>query len=56
MRITTALSTEIDLEEACYDAATQALEALEGANVDLCLVFASSTYGSKLAILPSLLT
>ena len=56
MQITTALSTKIDLEDACHDAATQALEALGGAEVDVCLVFASGTYGSKVATVPSLLT
>ena len=56
MQITTAISTRIDLEEACHEAASQALAGLNGASVDLCLLFVSGSYGSKVVAAPQRIT
>jgi small ligand-binding sensory domain FIST len=56
MQITTALSTEIDIEDACREAASEALESANGAEIDLCLLFVSGAYGSKITVAPSLMT
>lgn len=56
MQITTAISTETDLEHACRMAAAEALAAMDGAEVDLCLLFVSHTYGPAAAEAPALVT
>ena len=56
MRITTSLSTQIDIIDACQEAATEALDGMQGAEVDICFVFVSGSYGSRAAETPMLLT
>ena len=56
MRITTGLSTRTEIDDACKEAAAAALEGLEGASPDLCIVFASGSYGTKTAEVPGRLT
>lgn len=55
MRFGSAISMATELGEACRDAAARAAESLEGAPVDLCVVFASTRFDGVERV-PSLLT
>ena len=56
MQIATALSTDTDFDTACREAAARAREDLGDADVDICLVFVSSGYHSRVQGLPVLMT
>ena len=55
MRFGSAISTAPGLDEACRDAAARAAESLDGAAVDLCVVFASTRF-AEIDRVPALLT
>ena len=45
-----------DDEDADADSEAEALESANGAEIDLCLLFVSGAYGSKITVAPSLIT
>jgi small ligand-binding sensory domain FIST len=56
MQISAAVSTQLDIGDACREAVGAARAALDGVDVDLCFLFVSGAYGAKVAEAPMLVT
>lgn len=56
MLIRNALSPNVHIDDACREAAAQIRTQMQGAEIDLCIVFASEAFGDKARQVPSLIT